>query len=309
MKSKYLIILWIFLAVNIIKAQQTVQHIPVFDEEKAQNSIFTKGDYYLESINCVDEEKNDQVEEIINKVFAYSEEKLSVDNANWVFDKWVKSLAFKGEAKSFLNVDYSYSRGSKVTEVRQKEKSGNPRLPYFVVTKVNFVELEVVLTLDYADGSPTVYDTIYYEKQSKIIPGKKYYTIEALDEYAMMNLSNALNGQLDFVKSKEVQFVFPKVKIKDKELKAAYKQVKDLLKDGQLKEAGKIAKQVYEAEKKPEQAQALGLCYELVGNYPKAAEMFKIQSDFHINVRMKKDMRMLEFAESIGYKPDFVEFD
>lgn len=309
MKTRYFIIVLAFFAVNALKAQQTVQRIPVFEEESAEKSKLTKGNFYLESLNNIGGATSSEVEKIINNTFAAKGEEENSGNVRWFYDRWLKSIPNKEEAASYIKIDYSYANGAEVKEILLKEKSGNPRLPYFLTTKINFVDIQVILTINYADGSPTAYDTINIYKESKLIPGKKYKSVETLNEWGLQQLKWRIDDQINFVNPEEVQFVFPKVKIKDKALKAKYKEVKVYLKNGDYQKAGAIVKRVYEAEQKPEQAQALGLCYELIGNYPKAAEMYKISSDFHIKVRMKKNMKMLKFAKSMGYEPQFMDFE
>ena len=74
----------------------------------------------------------------------------------------------------------------------------------------------------------------------------------------------------------------------------AIEAAKDLLKKGEYEKAGVLCKKVNDAVNSPETSAMVGICYELVGNYPKANEYYKPFNDFHVKTRMKKSMKLLE---------------
>ncbi len=62
-----------------------------------------------------------------------------------------------------------------------------------------------------------------------------------------------------------------------------------------------IYKKIYDADNSnKEAAYNLGMYYELIGNYPKALTYYAIMPDFHTKMRMKNNMILFDYLNSIG---------
>ena len=277
------------------------------DQEKAANTCFSKSKYYFKSFNRIGEKALPTLEETIEQKLV-STTNAEENNNYWMYKDWAYSVADESQADYTISGEYDYNSGITIGESLYFETLGKIRLPYFISTKENRADLELIFTFDYKDDSPNRKDTLCVHKKSISIPGNKFYRVEQLEAQLEGAIRTKINNYKELINGKEVQINFPKVKIKDKGLKAEYATINKLLKDGEYEKAGSIVKKVYEANKTPELSQALGICYELVGNYPQATEYYKALPDFHIRARMKKNMALLEQATAMGYVPEFIEF-
>ncbi len=275
--------------------------------EKAATTCFTKSKYYFKSFSRVGEKALPALEEAIEKNLV-STTAAKENNDYWMYKDWAYSVADESQADYTIFGEYNYNSGITIGEGLYSETQGKVRLPYFIRTKENRADLDVIFTFDYKDDSPRRKDTLSVHKKSMEIPGKKFYHVEQLEAQLEDMMRAKVNDYKALINAKEVQINFPKVKIKDKSLKTEYATINKLLKDGEYEKAGRIVKKVYEANNTPELSQALGICYELVGNYPQATKYYKALPNFHIRVRMKKNMAMLKQAKAMGYAPEFIEF-
>lgn len=296
----------IVLGSTLAQSVQTTQL--TLDIEKTKTSCFTKSKYYFKSFNRTGEKALPALEESIEKNLISLSSAETNGGSYWMYKDWSYPVAEEAEADFTLSGEYIYNSGVNVGETVYHEKAGSVRLPYFVTAKEHKADIDVIFTFEYKDGSPSRKDTLSVHKKSIEKPGKSYYSTEKLEEQMERMIVAKVNSYKEFIDGKKVQINFPKVKIKDKALKAEYESIKGLLKDGDYQKAGSIVKKAYESNSTPEISQALGICYELVGNYPKAAEYYKALPNFHINTRMKKNNAILDFATSIGYEPEFIEF-
>jgi len=181
----------------------------------------------------------------------------------------------------------SFSTRDEVAFVESGTPIGSP-IPYFEWRVTNKASLDVVLSFTYPDGT-VAYDSVRILKESEQKPGKKLKPLKELEESCAKAYQNAYYYQFNFIESEKRWIDFPKVKVKDKQLKDDYKQAKSWMKDHELVKLGQLFKRIYEAEGSDEAAVCLGLCYELMGNYPAAAKLFEGRSDFHIKARLKRN--------------------
>jgi len=307
MKNKIILCAFVgFLSTVGILAQSVVTTAVTLNEEKAQQSCFTSSRFYLKSFSRGGEKALPLLEETVEK------ELISTDQSKasnyWQYQPLVFPVGSEVEADYTISGTYYYDSGISTGESVYHEKTGALRLPYFVTAKKHYANLDIIFTFVYKDGSPTRKDTISIHKESVETPGKKYYDVSKLEAQLEEMIKAKLHYYTNLMDYKQIQINFPKVKIKDKAIKAEYQSIKDLLKDGEYEKAGKIVKKAYEANPTPELSQALGICYELVGNYPMAEEYYKALPNFHIKTRMKKNMALLEKVQSMGFEPQFIEF-
>jgi hypothetical protein len=183
---------------------------------------------------------------------------------------------------------------------------GSP-IPYFEWRITNRASLDVVLSFNYSDGS-TAFDSISIVKESEQKPGAKLKPLRELEASCAKAFQNSFYYQFNFIDSEKRWIEFPGIKVKDKQLKGDYKQAKSWIKDHELIKLGQLFKRIYEAEGEDEAAVCLGLCYELLGNYPAAEQLFEGRSDFHIKARLKKELELYHYLQEIGAKIHLVEF-
>lgn len=222
----------------------------------------------------------------------------------WYQEPFYIQVENESEAQLVINASYKIN-ATKTEEDRQEYRR---EMPYVVYFKKHTSSAEVIVNYSYTDGSPEVVDTVKIEHVSKELPWKSYKTPAEIEQYTNNSLANSIEKGSIPMENKEVRIIFPKVKIKDKALKAEYADIQKLLKNNKFIEAGQLCKRIYQSKESPEASAAIGLCYELVGNYPKAEEYIKPLKDFHMLSRIRKNMKLVDFAQSIGYNPEFIEF-
>ncbi len=210
------------------------------------------------------------------------------------------------ESEAQLAISAEYKINETVSEIDKKVYK--KEMPYVVYFDKHTSSAEVIVHYDYSDGTPSVIDTVKIEHVSRELPWKSFKTVSEIEEATQKSLLNAISVESVPIQSREVRIIFPKVKIKDKVLKEEYSNIQKLLKTNQFVKAGQLCKRIYQSKSSPEASAALGLCYELVGNYPKAEEYIKPLKDFHMLSRIRKHMKLVEFANSIGYNPEFIDF-
>lgn len=181
-------------------------------------------------------------------------------------------------------------------------------IPFYEIRQINKAEVTAVISYTYKDNSAD-YDTITrtYEYERK--PKTKYKSIEDLLAKCEESLKIDFYSTFKFYSKDYVWYNFKSVKTKDKELKEELKTVKDLLKNGELKKAGSIYLRAYELDNSNlEAAFNVAMCYELIGNYPKATEFYLKSPDFHAKVRMKSNMIFFDYINKIGANVKLVDF-
>ncbi len=277
------------------------------DAEKLQNSPFKSSAYFLQSFENAGDTPDPLLEQMIDR---YWRQQVDDPQISWLVRSWCCPVETESEAAVLISGSYVYSYGTDAHETvyRESVSAGSPTIPYFTSEKTNYADLMVILNFSYTDGSPAVSDTLHLRKESVLKPGKSYFKVDQLVKQLEDETRSAIGGYRFFVDRKTALLNLPSVKIKDKALREDYKSLKSLLQEGEYMEAGKLARKLYQAEQIPELSVALGMCYELVGNFPKAQEYYAAKPDFHIKVRMKKNMEMLEAAQRLGYHPEFIEF-
>lgn len=218
----------------------------------------------------------------------------------------------KEDANVVVGGTYFIETNSDVEEKLFYETQTNlgAAIPFYEIRQKNSVKIQLAISYTYKDNS-TVYDTIYAEKYSERKPGKKFYSIEELLEDCEKNISSDLYRLFSFYETNYTWYKFEKkVKTKNKELKEKLKGAKDLLKEGKIYELGSLYKQAYEEDNSNQDAAYnLAMCYELIGNYPKAEEFYAKRPDFHTKTRMKSNMEFYRYMESIGANLILRDFD
>jgi len=203
---------------------------------------------------------------------------------------------------------YKAKSGSSREEYALRETGqhiGNP-IPYFEWRKTNYANLLVVLTFTYADGTMQQ-DSLWADESDLQRAGRKLMPVSDLEEIVTKQFKKAFYYQFNFIEMERRWIDFPTVRVKDKALKAEYKAAKDLIKSYQIVELGRLYKKLYEAENTDEAAIGLGLCYEILGNYPAAAALFEGRTDFHIKARMKKEVALYDYLKEIGANLNLIE--
>lgn len=299
---RYTILLLVCHFVSIIAMAQSVEVRKYYLESNHETYKPMRHKFYFKSFDNKGKVKHEKTEQYIQEYFKDKSICNNTSNKNWLKQELFCSLSSESEADVVVSGTYSYTCGANVFEKRMTEKTGTARLPYFEDMTKNAADLKIILSFSYKDGTPSVTDTISITKASeKKSLGELEADIDKAVKFKIAYYFDATDAKSQYIN-------LPKVKIKDKALKEEFASVKGLLKNGEYVKAGVICKKVNGIVNSPASSVMVGICYELLGNYPKANEYYKSVNDFHIKSRMKKSMKLLNYAESIGYTPEFVEF-
>jgi hypothetical protein len=234
------------------------------------------------------------------------------DNPNWnqliyggLFQAAPDPLSANVVVSGYYTAE-SVSARDEVAFVESGTHIGSP-IPYFEWRITNRASLDVVLSFTYQDGN-VAFDSISIVKESEQKAGKKTKPLKELEESCAESFQYAFNNQFNFIDFNNRWIEFPSVKVKDKQLKDEYKQARSWMKNNEKVKLGQLFKRIYEAEGRDEAAVCLGLCYELMGNYPAAEQLFEGRSDFHIKARLKKELELFRYLQEIGANIHLVDF-
>ncbi len=181
-------------------------------------------------------------------------------------------------------------------------------IPYYEIRQTNTAEIHLVISYTYKDQS-IYYDTIDIVKAYERKPKTKYVSLEQLLEKCQNTLSVKSSELFRFYTIDHIWYKFPKVKSKDKALKQELKDAGDLLASGEIYKLGNLYKRIYEADNSNKTAAfCLAICYELIGNYPKAEEYYAIMPNFHAKIRMKENRVLYNYLISIREKLPLKDF-
>ncbi|PKQ67519.1 hypothetical protein BZG01_07215 [Labilibaculum manganireducens] len=217
-------------------------------------------------------------------------------------DMKIYSLATsKEEADVILQPRLNYTAKSEKidTWLHEFKGRGGVKIPFKEVRATNSLDVNIVLDLKYKDKS-TSSDTISYETKSVLKKGKKLISLEEMNEKLVKQIGSQLYYLQHFAECDMICYRFPKLKIKDKELKNDIKTIQTLLNEARLSDVANIYRKIIDKEPSPEAHLCLGICYELAGDIKKAEAEFKHKIDFHIKTRMKSNNQIYDYFQSIG---------
>lgn len=172
-------------------------------------------------------------------------------------------------------------------------------LPYYSYRTENKVEINLILSYSYPDASIKT-DTFNITKNSLKKPGKKLKPLDYLLNKSVKELDRELFSKFEIIDRNDQYFKFPKIKVKDKNLKKELTAASELFKSGQINQLLTLIEKVNATESSEESRLALGICYELLGNYQKALEFYAEKPNFHTKVRMKRSIEMFNYLKEIG---------
>lgn len=219
---------------------------------------------------------------------------------HWRYMKFYSLVDSKTEADVVIEPVLSYSAKSEMIDkwLREFKGRGGVKIPFKEVRATNMLDANLVLNLKYKDNS-TSSDTISYDRKSELKRGKKLVSLDEMNEKFLKHLGLQLYYLRHFAESEMVRFRFPKVKVKNKELKDALKTVQTLLKEAKLSEVANIYRTIIDKEPSAEAHLCLGMCYEIAGDFLKAQEQYKHKTDFHIKIRMKNNMQVYNYFKKL----------
>jgi len=227
---------------------------------------------------------------------------------HWRNMKLYSITASKKEADVIVQpLLYYVSKSEKIdTWLHEFNGRAGVKIPYKEIRAVNSLDVNLILNLKYKDKS-TSSDTISFETKSVLKKGTKLISLEVMNEKLVKYIGLQLYYLKHFAECRMVRYRFPKLKIKDKELKNDVKIIQALLKEAKLSEVANIYREIIAKEPSPEAHLCLGICYELAGDIKKAEAEFKHKIDFHIKIRMKTNKQIYDYFQSIGISLKGVE--
>jgi len=199
------------------------------------------------------------------------------------------------EADVVISGNYQLKKSSFSQEKLMYESSTkySTPIPYYEAQTTNKVEMTLEINYQYKQSS--FQDTIRICKEVKRKPKKKFKSLIQLQNECLKTLDKELYSKLSFIERNKHFYKFPKLKIKNKALKDEFKNATTLLETGEVLKLGNLYQRIYNDKPSKEAALCLGICYELIGNYPKASEYYKQNPDFHTKVRMKNSMKLYDY--------------
>lgn len=242
--------------------------------------------------------------------------KIAEDNLQFLFKMtWSHNPLFekandKASADVIVGGYYIIKTGADIEEKIFYETTQNVggAIPFYEIRQTNRAEVMAVISYTYKDNSVD-YDTISYIYEYERKPKTEYESIEDLLAKCTKSMGYGFYDAFHFHSAESDWYNFKSVKTKDKELKEQLKTVNDLLKNGEINKAGSIYLKAYELDNSNlEAAFNVAMCYELIGNYPKANEFYLKSPDFHAKVRMKSNMIFFDYINKIGANVKLVDF-
>ncbi|MFA5420111.1 MAG: hypothetical protein WC341_16785 [Bacteroidales bacterium] len=227
----------------------------------------------------------------------------------WAKSPWFLKADNASGAAVVLGGSYSIQAVTQVEQYQFYETSSlisNP-IPYFEVRPKNIVNAEVILNYQYADKTMD-YDTIRYSDASERKAGRKLEGLSEMVASCGKSLNSDISSLFRWIDYEKSSYQLEKVKISDKALKEEFKQAGELLKNQEVIQLGNLCKRIYKNSPSKEAAFNLGICYELVGNYPQATELYKQMPDFHTIARMKKSLLFFDYIHELGVETELVDF-
>jgi tetratricopeptide (TPR) repeat protein len=108
------------------------------------------------------------------------------------------------------------------------------------------------------------------------------------------------------------KYDFPKIKPEDKELRKDFRKyrgdLKDLAKEGKLKELYSMYLEIQQKEDSPEVNECIGMCYEILGNYTQAKSYYDKSNSMDSKSRIAEQMNVQKQLRDLGIEvlePEF----
>lgn len=310
MKKNIITVLFILITIAI-----NAQQAKYYSYTLVQNTPLRAQIYFQEFSNAGDKTDLDLNNYIYEKILAKTQQKYGptkkANNANvWLLEPLFSITNNKNEADVIISGTYSLKKEHTSEEKLQHETSSNfgTPIPYFEQKTTNKVQIQILFQYEYKDQS-ILLDTLTVSQINQKSPGKKFKTIKELEEKCFNDLNMAFYKKFDLIKRKAHYYKLPKVKVKNKALKAEYKTASDLLENAEIIKLGKLYQRIYNTEPSKEAAYCLGACYELIGNIPKAQEYYNQMPDFHTKTRIKNTRKLYDYLLEIDLSLQNVVFE
>lgn len=163
----------------------------------------------------------------------------------------------------------------------------------------------------HGDRKPWYYSISDYKKETDVRIDEASVLSSPSYMYNTLGSSVIRNNQYDFTpRLEKMEYVFSKVKAKNRPNRRLFRMfnswVKDYCVDGKVDELGKLYLNMLTLEGNDKLYRNMGLCYELIGNYPKAKQYYLMMSNSEkelprierlIKIRDKMKLTGLEILE------------
>lgn len=310
MKKLLTIFAAIIITINVVDAQQAEYYFYSLDHTTPLKSVI-----YYQQLKNTSQQTGINVDSIVfAKISRHTTSYCRLINNDKSLNTWISKPLFsftenKDEADVIVSGNYSIDKINSATEILKYESSSDfaSPIPYFEVENINSVEVKVFTNYLYSDNS-TFSDTTIITKKVIRNPKAEFKSIDELLVESQEDLISKIRSKYNIFDLNKHNYKFPKVKVGSNDLKTEYKNAKDLLKADDIMKLGNLYKRIYEDKKSKEAAYCLGICYELIGNYPKAQEYYKQMPDFHTKTRMKNSMILFDYLNEIGVETSVIDF-
>lgn len=302
-----LLILSILIATISLKAQDIV--VPalqltqkcnigpkIFIKKIGADPLFDIEKFIAKSIKQSPIKRNKKSQALVNR-------QIKMPN-HWINQSFFQIVDSENEADVILTAKtVDFNNKKEVTEkwFREDKMENRHSLPFKEIVNKQTITGDYIITLSYKSNE-TISDTIHLNVSKRQNIQKKPINSRSIKSRAQSQISQELNKLLTwkFLVSKPTRIIFPKVKIKDKVLKAEYKTLSKKIKEGKIEEVANFYRKVLDLKPTPEAHYCLGICYEVVGDYDNAMKEYKHKFDFHTKIRMKKQLEVYNHLKELG---------
>lgn len=310
---RYIIVITLVVSAFSLSAQEGY-----FYQFKKKSDTKVKGSkIYYKNLENKGENQSINVNEIIKsnldfyfKTWSGNAKKKVQNHISWTTNPLFEKADKEEEADVIISGNYEITTDVSIKEklFYERKQSVGGAIPYYEIRQTNMASVEIVISYTYRDKS-VVYDTISIVNKYERKPNTKYQSIEQLLTKCDKTLNLKVYNTFAFYTTEKIYYKFLKVKTSYKELKVELKEVNTMLSNGEIEKLGKLYQRIYESDKSNKDAAFnVAICYELIGNYPKAEEYYAINPDFHAKARMRTNRILFDYLKEIGANVKLKDF-
>lgn len=254
----------------------------------------------------------DDLAQSISQTIELEYDGVSSELQNNIFNPWITSKLYtvtdnKEEADAIISGSYSLTGTSSKEDhiVEKQEPSGfAEQLPYSyqVFSEKNTANFTANIQVYKREVDSVVFNINY--EIADVAENQKAY--EAPNVASQAALSERLFDKGEYQIPyyfcpfyEKVEYDFERVR-PSRDLKDKAKEAKDLVKDGKIREAGKIFLEIWEKESDKDAALNTAMAYEIIGNYTKAKEFYQHAGNSAGLERIEKAIKNRDLLIEIG---------
>lgn len=219
---------------------------------------------------------------------AISKEHWRISKSSGIYNPWYTTNIYqltdvKEEADYIINGDYEYIKNAKKSYIEDTttDKSNNIPVVYYRYSANNATQVKGKILVTDTKANKIIYNfpfsTTKSDSKTLIMKEPTVKTTSALRKEANNTAINTYQYKFSPYLT-EIKYHFPRIKPDNKDLRKEFKSSRKTLKDqaevGDIKAIAETLRKLQAKEDSDDIHEALGICYELIGNYTKAKEEY-----------------------------------